>query len=63
VAKNDFKIMGSFLFGGAKETLVRLEMFSAVIIKIIIFWNVTPCSLLEMYRRFGGTFCLCYQDR
>jgi hypothetical protein len=23
-----------------------------------IFWDKTPCSLLDVYRRFGGTHCL-----
>jgi hypothetical protein len=22
------------------------------------FWDVTPCSLVEVYKRFGGTYCL-----
>jgi hypothetical protein len=28
-----------------------------VTIKIIIFWNVTPRNLLDIYRRFGVTCC------
>jgi hypothetical protein len=26
--------------------------------KIVAFWDVTPYSLVEMYRRFRGTCCL-----
>jgi hypothetical protein len=31
--------------------------------KSIIFWDVTPCSLLSYNRRFGGTYCLHPQGR
>jgi hypothetical protein len=27
------------------------------------FWDVTPCSLVELYERFGGTYCLRLQNR
>jgi hypothetical protein len=26
-----------------------------------VFWYVTPCSLVEVYRRFAGVFCLHLQ--
>jgi hypothetical protein len=29
--------------------------------KIIIFWDMTPCSLLSCNRRFGGTYRLHLQ--
>jgi hypothetical protein len=32
-------------------------------IKSSIFWDITPCSLLEVIRRFGGTYRLCLQCR
>jgi hypothetical protein len=25
---------------------------------VTVFWNVTPCSLLDVHPRFGGTFAL-----
>jgi hypothetical protein len=31
--------------------------------KSIIFWDVTPCSLLSCIQRFGGTYRLHLQDR
>jgi hypothetical protein len=34
---------------------VGFEVFTAVVIKRIIFWDVTPCSLLRCNRRFWGT--------
>jgi hypothetical protein len=27
-----------------------------------IFWNVTPCSPVDIYGCFGGVCCLCIQD-
>jgi hypothetical protein len=33
-----------------------LEVLTAVIMKITIFWDKTPCSLLKVNRRFGGTY-------
>jgi hypothetical protein len=29
--------------------------------KNIIFWDVTPCIQVQVYRRFGGTYCLYTQ--
>ena len=26
-------------------------------------WDVTPCSVVETYQRFGGTYCLLRQGR
>jgi hypothetical protein len=26
-----------------------------------VFWVVAPCSLVEVYQRFGGPFCLLHQ--
>jgi hypothetical protein len=40
--------------------IVRFEVHTTVILKIHIFWDVTPCSPLEVHSRFGETktdFC------
>jgi hypothetical protein len=29
--------------------------------KIIAFWYIAPCRLVEAGRRFRGAYCLCYQ--
>jgi hypothetical protein len=34
---------------------VGFEVFAAVVMKSIIFWDMTPCSPLCSNRRFGGT--------
>jgi hypothetical protein len=33
------------------------------IMNTTVFWDVTPCSLLETYRRIGGTYCSYLQSR
>jgi hypothetical protein len=42
---------------------VGFEVFTAVVMKSIIFWDVTPCSLLSCNRHFGGTYLLHLQGR
>jgi hypothetical protein len=42
---------------------VGFEVFTAVVMKSIIFWDVTPCSLLRCNRRFGETYRLYLQGR
>jgi hypothetical protein len=32
-------------------------------IKITVCWNVTPCSLVDRYRRFSGTYCFSLRGR
>jgi hypothetical protein len=32
------------------------KVSTAVVMKGIIFWDMTPCSLLSYNRRFGGTY-------
>jgi hypothetical protein len=39
------------------------EVLKAVVIKRSVFWNITPCNLLEVNRRFGRTCRLHLQGR
>jgi hypothetical protein len=39
------------------------EVFTAVVMKSIIFWDMTPCSPLSVNRRFRGTYRLHLQGR
>jgi hypothetical protein len=41
--------------------LVLFKVGTAVTMKNTIFWNVKPCSPVEVYRRFGGTCCFHLQ--
>jgi hypothetical protein len=40
---------------------VGFEVFTAVSMKIAVFWVVAPCSLVEVYQRFRGPRCLHHQ--
>jgi hypothetical protein len=42
---------------------VGSEVFTAVVIKSMNFWDITPCSPLSVKRRFGGTYPLHLQGR
>jgi hypothetical protein len=43
--------------------VVGFEVITAVTVKCNIIWDVTPCSVVNVYRRFGGTYCPDLQDR
>jgi hypothetical protein len=42
---------------------LRFELLMDVSINIIVFWDVTPCSLLDSNLRFRGTCCLHVHER
>jgi hypothetical protein len=44
-------------------TYVGFEVFTAVVLKSIFFWVMTPCSALSGTRRFGRTYRLHLQGR
>jgi hypothetical protein len=37
---------------------VGFEVLAAVCTKMAVFWVVAPCSLVEVYQRFTGPYCL-----
>jgi hypothetical protein len=41
--------------------LVGFEVFTAVSMKMAVFWVVAPYSLVEFYQRFRGPCCLHHQ--
>jgi hypothetical protein len=41
--------------------VVGFEVFTEVVMKSIIFWDMTPCSPLSCTRRFGGTYRLHFR--
>jgi hypothetical protein len=43
--------------------VVGFEVFTAMVMKSIIFWDMTPCSPLSFNLRFGGTYRLQLQGR
>jgi hypothetical protein len=46
-----------------KNCIVGIEILTAVVMKSTIFWDITPCSPLEVNRRFGGTYRFHLQGR
>jgi hypothetical protein len=42
---------------------VGFEVFTAMVMKSIIFWDMTPCNPLSCTRRFGGMYHLHLQGR
>jgi hypothetical protein len=41
---------------------VRFQVLTAASMKMAAFWDVAPCSLVKVYRRFGGACCFLCQD-
>jgi hypothetical protein len=39
------------------------EVLTVVVMKITVFWDITPCSPLKFNRRFGRTYHLHLQGR
>jgi hypothetical protein len=48
---------------GKKKRAFVLGTRTAICLKSIIFWDVTPSSVLSCNRRFGGTYRLHLQGR
>jgi hypothetical protein len=44
------------------QAISKIWILSAVTLKITIVWDVTPSSLVEIYRCFGATCCFHLQD-
>jgi hypothetical protein len=42
--------------------LVKFQVLKAMSMKMAVFWVVAPCSLVEVYRRFKGAFCLHHES-
>jgi hypothetical protein len=45
------------------QFILGFEVLTAVVMKSIIFWDITPCSAFKVNRRFGGTYRLHLQGR
>jgi hypothetical protein len=42
--------------GIKRSSYLEFEAFTAMVMKSIIFWDMTPCSPLNFNRRFGGKY-------
>jgi hypothetical protein len=40
---------------------IKLKVFIALSVKITVFWNMSPCALVMVYRRFRKNYCLPHQ--
>jgi hypothetical protein len=38
--------------------VASFQVLTAVSMKMTVFWDAAPCSLVEIDRRFRGTYCL-----
>jgi hypothetical protein len=43
------------------EELHNLYSSPHISMKMAVFWNVAPCSLVDIDRRFRGTYCFHHQ--
>jgi hypothetical protein len=44
-------------------TCTSMWIVDVLNVKFSVFWNITPCSPLKGYRRFGGTYRLRFRGR
>jgi hypothetical protein len=44
-----------------KKRNVRFQVFMAASMKFRVFWDVVPCSHVEVDRSFRGAYCLHHQ--
>lgn len=54
------EVRDSQVFSGydsERENAKRVKGHSADFMKVVVFWNVTPCRLVNVYRRFEITCC------
>jgi hypothetical protein len=43
-------------------TSVRFQILKAATMKMAVFWDAVPCSLIETDRRFRHSYCLHHQS-
>jgi hypothetical protein len=41
---------------------VRFKILTAASMKMIVFWDLAPCGLVEIDLRFRGAYCLHHQE-
>lgn len=61
IEKNSAKylLLILFLLRWSSHVLSKINL----VFKDIVFWDVTACSLVDRYRRFGWGFCVLRQGR
>jgi cobalamin synthase len=46
---------------GTGRTRLFVLVALLTVVSMAAFWDIAPCSLMEVYRRFRGAYCLNYQ--
>jgi hypothetical protein len=46
---------------GRKQSFVRFQVLTTASMKTTVFWDIAPCSLVEVCRRLRGGCCLHHQ--
>jgi hypothetical protein len=41
---------------------VRVQILTAAVMKMTVFWGIASCSLVEIDRRFRDAYCLNHPD-
>jgi hypothetical protein len=53
------RMRGAYLrFPNSIHALVRFQVLKAASMNMTVFWNVAPCSLIELDRLFRSVYCL-----
>jgi hypothetical protein len=60
---SEFSFQVSFLFTyfGNSFITVLIQVLTAASMKMTVFWDLAPCSLVEDYRRFRSACCFHHQ--
>jgi hypothetical protein len=45
----------------SKDGSIHLLCKVRLVMKMAVFWVVSPCSLVDVFRRFRGSYCLHHQ--
>jgi hypothetical protein len=57
LSKNAIKILLTERWRDTRFIMVIFQILTAAVVKVKVVWNVAPCSLLEIYRRFSRSYC------
>jgi hypothetical protein len=58
--------LGQYAYKGSRPEYMHnlstcVYLWDCLLLKSIIFWDVIPCSVVEVYRRFEVTYCIYLQ--
>jgi hypothetical protein len=56
------KLNTVLLYNAEQFEFTRFEVLTSVNISIKVFWDISPCSLVDRYQSFGGAVCLHLQS-